>query len=577
MKRQKGTKAQAVLTPVAPEGIKFELKSQFQRDVVKSIQRNSITVLIGGAGAGKEQPVSESVLTPHGWSVMGNLKPLDYVIGSDGRPTQVTNVYPQGVKDVYTITFADGSKVRCGEDHLWTVSKQRNRPAVTVNTLTLLADYRKSTSGKKPYKYSVAAFAGLQAGASVDYGYALGYLLGNACFTGTQLAVSCHLDIVDEVIDKLSGNLSTPTNVKTTSSSGRQLYYAWRSVHPELCKYKTDNCQLKRILPEHNWLLWDYDSRLELLRGLLDSDGTNGGDFSDGRQRCSFMSTSESLIHLVRDLIRSLGGRCCEPVIEKRSDRYKSGYAAEISFRMPVNPFKIRKWRKGAYFMDCSIVNIVKEDYKEESVCIKVAAADCLYVTSGYKLTHNTLLAAYAGLQLYHKKHISKIAVVRLAREAHYEKIGALPGVLQDKLGFISAPVYDNLELMLPRTKIDQMVGNNDIEILPISFLRGRSLHNTYLILEEAQNLPREAILTVLTRIAAGSKIVITCDPDQQDFEQHQSIPWLTQILKDVDDAAIFEMPSNENYRHPIITQILANAKSYKAESELPSPCLKLS
>lgn len=191
--------------------------------------------------------------------------------------------------------------------------------------------------------------------------------------------------------------------------------------------------------------------------------------------------------------------------------------------------------------------------------------------------TAKTLLAAYAGLQLYHKKHIGKIAVVRLAREAHFERIGSLPGGLTDKLGFISAPVYDNLELMLPRTKIDQMVGNGDIEILPISFLRGRSLHNTYLILEEAQNLPREAILTVLTRIAAGSKIVITCDPDQQDFEQHQSISWLQAILANVDDAAVFEMPSSENYRHPIITQILANAKNYRTLSAVASPSIKLS
>lgn len=182
-----------------------------------------------------------------------------------------------------------------------------------------------------------------------------------------------------------------------------------------------------------------------------------------------------------------------------------------------------------------------------------------------------TLLACYAALQLHSSGDIKKIAVVRLAREAHFEKIGALPGSVEDKLGFISAPIYDNLELMLPRTKIDNMVANKTIEILPVSYLRGRSLHDTLLIVEEVQNLPREAVLTILTRIAAGSKIVLTGDPDQQDFEHVNSCNWVAQLLHGVSGCTLYNMPAVENYRHPVIPAILANAKRHLTPTLAPT------
>jgi phosphate starvation-inducible PhoH-like protein len=197
---------------------------------------------------------------------------------------------------------------------------------------------------------------------------------------------------------------------------------------------------------------------------------------------------------------------------------------------------------------------------------IKTIRRNAITVLIGSAGTAKTLLSTYAGIQLLSsdQEEIEKIAVVRLAREAHYENIGAMPGDILQKLSFISAPIYDNLELFMPRAKIEAMAESNIIEILPVSYLRGRSLHNTYLIVEEAQNMPREALLTALTRIAVGSKIVITCDPDQVDFERHNSVQWLRQLITGVTGGAVIDMPSVENHRHPIISEILANAIKYK-------------
>jgi hypothetical protein len=353
--------------------------------------------LCGPAGSGKEMPISEPVLTPNGWSTMGQLHIGSKVIGSNGISTQVLAIYPQGVKDVYTITFNDGSKVRCGLEHLWTV-KTKKGSYKTLLLSEMLNTY-KVNKPKSPYVYQLPVFNGIQEGVNKSDAYALGYMLGNGCFSHGQLAVSCNVNVKDELSELLRGSLTSPTNIHMTSENGCQLMYSWNSIEHELRDYRNAGLSGdKQLLPKDNWLTWNYDSRLDLLKGLLDSDGTLGNGNADGRQRNSFYSTSVSLINLVRDLIRSLGGRCCEPSYYNRAKQYKSNYGASIHFRMPVCPFKLKAnlWKEAKFSMAVKIVDIVKETYQEESVCITVEAEDSLYVTTGFKLTHNTYTSKLA-------------------------------------------------------------------------------------------------------------------------------------------------------------------------------------
>src|SRR4030042_3673650 len=93
----------------------------FQRAIVKWALKHGRAAIFADTGVGKQQPLSEPVLTPSGWSTMGELKIGDYVTGKNGLPTKVLVVFPQGVRRVFSLELSDGTFVRAGEDHLWSV------------------------------------------------------------------------------------------------------------------------------------------------------------------------------------------------------------------------------------------------------------------------------------------------------------------------------------------------------------------------------------------------------------------------------------------------------------------------
>ena len=352
------------------------------------------TIVVGGNGSGKEMPVSEPVLTPLGWSTMGAIRPGDYVIGSSGLPIKVLSIHPQGVKDVYTVKTMDGVDIRCGKEHLWSVWVHHHGKNIlkTYTTQELIDKGVRKPSGNT--RYTLPKFDGLQEGMSVSFGYALGYCLGNACFSASQLYVSYDDRIESKLLPLLESSLGIPSTSRVADGthSGRSLY-SWSTIHPEIAKYRDSGLSYDKCLhKDHSdWLLWDYQSRLELLQGLLDSDGSVCVDKRHIGQHLSFCSTSINLIVLVRDLVRSLGGRAGEPIAENRT-HYKSGNCWNLAFRMSICPFKLHadKWRPSRRYVQSTISEIVQNDYQEEQVCITVDAEDQLYVTTGFKLTHNS-------------------------------------------------------------------------------------------------------------------------------------------------------------------------------------------
>jgi DNA repair exonuclease SbcCD ATPase subunit len=352
------------------------------------------TIVVGSNGTGKEAPISEPVLTPLGWSTMGAIRPGDYVIGSAGTPIKVLSIHPQGVKDVYTVKTMDGVDIRCGKDHLWSVWVKRHGKNVLITKTTQeLIDNGVRKSSDNTARYTLPKFDGLQEGISVSFGYALGYCLGNGCFSQGQLKVSYDDRIESKLLPLLESSLGIPTNSRNNGGHSAQSGYSWSAIHPEIAKYRDSGLSHdKNLHKDHSdWLLWDYQSRLELLQGLLDSNGCVGLSKADGRPRSSFSSTSINLIVLVRDLVRSLGGRACEPIADNRT-HYKSGNCWNLSFRLPVCPFKLHddRWRPSRRSMQSTISEIVQNGYQEEQVCITVDAEDQLYVTTGFKLTHNS-------------------------------------------------------------------------------------------------------------------------------------------------------------------------------------------
>lgn len=173
-----------------------------------------------------------------------------------------------------------------------------------------------------------------------------------------------------------------------------------------------------------------------------------------------------------------------------------------------------------------------------------------------------TLLSVYAAIQLLNNPEscIRKIVVVRSAEESMNESIGSLPGELTAKLYYALAPILDNLELICSTAQITKMVEAKTIEVIPVSHLRGRSLNNTFVIVEEAQNLMDRALLTILTRLGIGSRMVFTADPLQADFRGRNGTVFLERVLEDINGCCVIKMPPSEIYRHPLLPALLKRA-----------------
>lgn len=136
--------------------------------------------------------------------------------------------------------------------------------------------------------------------------------------------------------------------------------------------------------------------------------------------------------------------------------------------------------------------------------------------------TGKSLLALHTGIELLNNSEspIQKIIYVRANIEDREEKdLGAMPGELADKTKFLAYPVMDNLETFMSKESIEYTLEHSKIEVLPLMMMRGRSFHNTFVIVDEAQNCTKKQLKTLMTRLCEDSKLVIIGDPTQCDIE----------------------------------------------------------
>ena len=180
--------------------------------------------------------------------------------------------------------------------------------------------------------------------------------------------------------------------------------------------------------------------------------------------------------------------------------------------------------------------------------------------------TGKTYLAVAIAVNAYKSKQVEKIILTRPAVEAG-EKLGFLPGDLQEKVNPYLRPLYDALQEMLGMDTYSKMMERGTIEIAPLAYMRGRTLNNAYVILDEAQNTTREQIKMFLTRLGENSKMVITGDLTQIDLPKGltSGLKHAIRILKDVDDIGIIRLNEKDVVRHPLVQKIV---KAYETEDK---------
>jgi len=183
--------------------------------------------------------------------------------------------------------------------------------------------------------------------------------------------------------------------------------------------------------------------------------------------------------------------------------------------------------------------------------------------------TGKTYLAVACAVEALLKDEVERILLVRPAVEAG-EKLGFLPGDLAQKVDPYLRPLYDALFEMLGFETVGKLIERNVIEVAPLAYMRGRTLNNSYVILDESQNTTREQMKMFLTRIGFGSTAVITGDPSQIDLPRGQGsgLRHAAQVLDQVGGISFTHFGAKDVVRHPLVQRIVEAYDAHEAEHE---------
>ncbi|MDT9690689.1 PhoH family protein [Streptomyces sp. P9(2023)] len=370
---------------------------------------------------GRSQPIFTNVLTPDGWRAIGDLQVGDLVIGSNGEPTPVLGVYPQGERDIYRVSAQDGSWTLCCGEHLWTVrtasDKRRDKPWRVLETQDMIGNLRAAHARRYELPLLTAPVCFPEREVPVDP-YALGLLLGDGCISGKTTPSFATAD------PELISALETALPGITARSRGGYNYLINREsapsdseggvlTHPLKQALRTldllGSKSYSKFVPD-DYLYNSAEVRLAVLQGLLDTDG---GPVTQTDRTCRIQFTTTSIV--LRDdviaLVQSLGGVAYtrrraaagrKPGRVNGRDVPFNRDAHIVDIRLPegIEPFRLARKRDayhagGGGGRPMRFIDSIEPAGREETVCIQVAAEDSLYVTQDYLLTHNTLNDAF--------------------------------------------------------------------------------------------------------------------------------------------------------------------------------------
>lgn len=170
--------------------------------------------------------------------------------------------------------------------------------------------------------------------------------------------------------------------------------------------------------------------------------------------------------------------------------------------------------------------------------------------------TGKTYIAVGMALQLLQDKRVKRLVLTRPAVEAG-EKLGFLPGDMAEKVNPYLRPLFDALYDMMDAEKVSLLMERKVIEIAPLAFMRGRTLSDSFVILDEAQNTTVPQMRMLLTRMGHGSKMVITGDATQRDLKDESGLMDAVGILKEVEGIGVTEFSDADVVRHPLVARII--------------------
>jgi phosphate starvation-inducible PhoH-like protein len=444
---------------------------------------------------GRSSPVGTPVLTPDGFRAIGDLRVGDLVIGSNGTPTPVIGVYPQGRLPVFRVCAQDGASVLVSAEHLWAVRTRadvrRGRGWRVLETQQLVGNLRAVHARR--YELPVVAPVQWPAREVPIDPYALGLLLGEGCTTtaGTPSLSTADPGLAHALEDGLGDvellrTTESDQVIRRQAGGGRGGVIVADALTRTLRESGLAGTRSQTTFVPRDYLLNSAAVRLGVLQGLLDTDG--GRVTRRGRTcRVQYTTCSDQLRDDVVFLVRSLGGVAYTRT-RPAAGRLPGGSAQPmlhedahvIDLRLPVgvDPFRLTR-KRNLYDADGAgrpmrFVDSIEPAGAAECVCISVAAADSLYVTEDFLVTHNTL-------------------------------------------------------------------------------------NDAFIILDEAQNTSPEQMKMFLTRLGFGSKMVVTGDVTQVDLPTGtmSGLRIVREILEGIDDVRFHILTSADVVRHRLVSEIV--------------------
>jgi len=463
----------------------------------RMMERGTVEVAPLAFMRGRAQPNDCKVLTPTGFIRIGDLRVGDLVTGSDGRPTPVLGVYPQGRKEVFRVRAQDGASTLCCGEHLWSVStasdRRRGRPDRVLETREMIGRLRAVHARR--FKLPMVKPVEFEPRDVPMDPYALGLLLGDGCLTTSTtpsfstsdpelaLALEMSLDGIELV------HTGAYDYTLRHAGGGRGGLLVANPVTALVRRLGLAGARSATKFVPPTYLHNSSEVRLAILQGLLDTDG---GRITQSKRTCriQYVTTSDRLRDDVTFLVRSLGGVAYSRTraaagrkpgrVKGRPVGYRSdAYVLEIRLPQGIAPFRLTRklWTYIAFGgggRPMRFIDSIDPAGERETVCIQVAAADSLYVTDDFLVTHNTL-------------------------------------------------------------------------------------NDSFIILDEAQNTTPEQMKMFLTRLGFGSKAVVNGDVTQIDLPNGQTsgLVVVQEILKGIEGIEVAHLGARDVVRHKIVQDIV--------------------
>jgi replicative DNA helicase len=384
------------------------------------LSKSELAIILAPFGVGKALPNSNKVYTPEGYKLMGSLNVGDKVFGRNGKETNVTGVYPQGNRPIFKISFNDDTFTFCDEEHLWSVNSinQRNRSSwkdgkriklepdnsfKIIKTSELMGNLTFGSKKALNFKIPMVNPVEFNQKDLPINPYVLGIMLGDGYMKASRFTTK-DVEIIDEVSMITQQNISIKERCRDIDKGS----YLVKECLFDVCIYgitdKLKSLNLYDKKSDTKFIPTDYlynsiENRLEILRGLLDTDGNvrkNGG--------IEYVSTSKQLIQDVKFLVLSLGGFCklsskIPTYTYKGIKKYgKKAYKLAISFpeKNNITPFKLNRKNKlvinRVKYENNKFIKSIEYSHNEEATCIMVDNDEHLFVTDDFIVTHNTTM-----------------------------------------------------------------------------------------------------------------------------------------------------------------------------------------